>query len=131
MCVVLSSCLQPPQHYLLVHSIYSGYRQRMVVSPNNVAIYFSSASCSITYTLITLAVYGIRNVTLPKLHFVIVIFFSQIIMVNIILCIYNYCVTMYCSTITGCHRKTAACHVTNPSMCYNYCFIVLDCTHPM
>ena len=26
------------------------------------------------------------------------------------------------------HRKTAACHVTNPSMCYNYCCIVLNCT---
>ena len=53
-------------------------------------------------------------------------FFShKSFMVNMILCIYNYCVTMYCSTITGCHRKTAACHVTNPSMCCNYCFIVL------
>ena len=42
---------------------------------------------------------------------------------------YNYYyVTMYCSTITGCHRKTAACHVTNPSMCYNYSFTVLNCT---
>ena len=27
-----------------------------------------------------------------------------------------------------CHRKTAACHVTNPSMCYKYGFIVLNCT---
>ena len=38
---------------------------------------------------------------------------------------------MYCSTITGCHRKTAACHVTNPSMCYNYCFTVLNSTYAM
>ena len=38
---------------------------------------------------------------------------------------------MYCSTITWCHRKTAACHVTNPSMRYNYCFTVLNCTYAM
>ena len=35
------------------------------------------------------------------------------------------------SSITGSHRKTAACHVTNPSICYNYCFIVLNCTYTM
>ena len=44
------------------------------------------------------------------------------------ICNYIYYVTMYFSTITGCHRKTAACHVTIPSMCYNYYFIVLNCT---
>ena len=38
---------------------------------------------------------------------------------------------MHCSTITGCHRKTAACNVTNPSMSYNYCFTVLNCTYTM
>ena len=31
--------------------------------------------------------------------------------------------------ITGCHRKRAACHVTHQSMCYTYCFIVLNCTY--
>ena len=38
---------------------------------------------------------------------------------------------MYRFTVTGCHRKTAACHVTDPSMCYCiYCFIiVLNCTY--
>ena len=38
---------------------------------------------------------------------------------------------MYRFTVTGCHRKTAACHVTDPSMCYCiYSFIiVLNCTY--
>ena len=47
-------------------------------------------------------------------------------MVNMILCsMYNY-VTMYRFTVTGCRRKTAACHVTDPSMGYCiHCFIIL------
>ena len=52
-------------------------------------------------------------------------------MVNMILCsMYNY-VTMYRFTVTGCHRKTAACHVIDLSMCYCiHCFIsVLNCTY--
>ena len=33
---------------------------------------------------------------------------------------------MYRFTVTGCHRRTAACHVTDPSMCYCiYCFIIV------
>ena len=51
------------------------------------------------------------NLVKSKCFFVI---FSQNIIVNMILCsMYNY-VTMSRFIVIGCHRKTAACHVTDP-----------------